>query len=184
MTKDSGLSKTIVFKSLTDALQLQQAASAICSRIAVVDLSYVVSFFHLHLAVYKALLNETQGHMKTTSIASEVLYSLSPSTEISEAIEEYSITEKTTSVAFILIDSPEGSAEACLPIAEFRSHILRLCGDGDGKGIEVDPEEISASHCLTPEKESRIAEHFNISVEELKSSDLEECMANRLTAKG
>ena len=85
MTKDSGLSKTIVFKSLTDALQLQQAASAICSRIVVVDLSYVVSFFHLHLAVYKALLNETQGHMKTTSIASEVLYSLSPSTEIGRA---------------------------------------------------------------------------------------------------
>ena len=171
--------KTIVYKSLMNAAQVQHDSISIHQRIVIVDLSLVVSSFHLQLATYKALLNESQGRMKTESISSEVLYQLSTSTDIERALQEFRIHAGSTEVAFILVDTAETAAEVRLSVEQFKSEISKLAIDG----IEIDLEELSSPSILTAEKEARIANFFNISDEDLIKLTLEESVANRLAAK-
>ena len=61
-------------------------------RLAIVDLSLVVSAFHVQVAAYKAALHEQQGRMKAkASVAAELLYQVSPSTKITESVESMGV---------------------------------------------------------------------------------------------
>ena len=172
-------SKTIVYISVKNAAAVLRSAASLNGRIAVVDLSLVVSSFHTHLATYQALLNESKGRLKTKAIASEVLYYLSPSSDVAEAVGQYSISERSTAIAFILIDAAEGSRDVPMSVRAFQDTVEGLGVQGE----EVNAEEISAPSILTPDKELRIAEYFKITALDLAESVLEECVANRLAAK-
>ena len=142
--------RIIVYSELKNAASILHGISSMDQRIVVADLSLVVSCFHLQLATYKALLNESQGRMKTKSIASEVLYQLSSSTKITDAIQQYSIHAESTDIAFIYI-TPAGGFDSASTTTDdallgFKSQIQSLAIEGK----EVDPQEISSSLMLTP----------------------------------
>jgi tRNA threonylcarbamoyladenosine modification (KEOPS) complex Cgi121 subunit len=175
--------RIIVYSELKNASSILNGISSIDQRIVVADLSLVVSCFHLQLATYKALLNESQGRMKTKSIASEVLYQLSSSTKITDAIQQYSIRAESTDIAFVYITPAGGSASTSMTTDDallgFKSQIQSLAIEGK----EVDPQEISSSLMLTDEKSARIAKYFKITPQELEVSGLEESVATRLAVK-
>jgi EKC/KEOPS complex subunit CGI121/TPRKB len=193
----------IVYTELRNAAAIQENFTsniAITSgqqdqRMVVVDLSLVVSEFHLQLATFKAVLNESQGRMKTKSITAEVLYQLSPSTKINDAIKQYSIHAESKAIAFINIppgvnsssEAVSSDAEGALTnithnlfsIEDFKNQITKLAVDGT---IKI-ASEISSSSILTYEKSINIIKCFKIAPLELEISELEDCVATRLAVK-
>lgn len=194
----------IIYTELKNAAAIQENFTsniAITSgqqdqRMVVVDLSLVVSEFHLQLATFKAILNESQGRMKTKSITAEVLYQLSPSTKINDAIKQYSIHAGSTAIAFIDIppsvnvnsssksssgveDAPTNITDNLFSIEEFKDQITKLAVDG----IESSAAEISSLSILTNEKSTNIIKCFKIAPLELEISGLEDCVATRLAVK-
>lgn len=195
----------VIYAELKNAAAIQEnftsniaiTSSQQDQRMVVVDLSLVVSEFHLQLAIYKATLNESQGRMKTKSITTEVLYQLSPSTKINDAIKQYSIHAGSTAIAFINIpfaENVDGSSKVLLSgeegaianittnlfsIEEFKQQITKLAVDG----IEKHASEISSTPILTSEKSTNIVKCFKIAPLELQLSGLEDCVATRLAVK-
>ena len=172
----------IAYKDLTNAPSIIENVAIINPRIVVVDLSLVVSVFHLQLATYKALLNESQGRMKTKSIQSEVLYQLSSSTKITDALQQYTIHSESTEICFIYVASADASNSSCetfLTVPEFNTHIQNLAVEG----IEMDPVEISSTSILTMDKRAKIVRYFKITPQELEVSGLEESVSTRLAVK-
>ena len=172
----------IAFKDVTNAPTILGNVAIINPRIVVVDLSLVVSVFHLQLATYKALLNESQGRMKTKSIQSEILYQLSSSTKITDALQQYTIHSESTEICFIYIAAAEASNpshETSLTVPEFQSQIQKL----GVNGVEMDPVEISSTSILTVDKRAKIVKYFKITPQELEVSGLEESVSTRLAVK-
>ena len=173
----------VAYKDLKNASIVMQGMMSMNQRVVVADLSLVVSSFHLHLATYKALLNENQGCMKTKSITAEVLYQLSSSTKITDALQQYSIKEGSSDIAFICIapasDSQNNASSTDDAILEFKSQIENLAIDG----TEFDPQEISSPLFLTTAKVAKVTKLFKITPQELEVSGLEESISTRLAVK-
>lgn len=172
----------IAYKDLTNAESIIENIAMINPRIVVVDLSLVVSAFHLQLATYKALLNESQGRMKTKSIQSEVLYQLSSSTKITDALQQYTIHAQSKEICFIHVAAAGAStpdSDAGLTVSEFQSIVGKLTVNG----VEIDPMEISSTSILTGEKTAKIVKYFKITPLELEVSGLEESVSTRLAVK-
>ena len=175
--------RIVVYTELKNAAAILGGITTMDQRIVVADLSLVVSSFHLQLATYKALLNESQGKMKTKSITAEVLYQLSPSTKISDAIQQYSIRAESKEIAFVYI-APAGDPESVSTttddaLVEFKLQIQSLLIEGK----EIDPQDISGPILLTDEKSAKIAKYFKITPQELEVSGLEESVSTRLAVK-
>ncbi|KAH8105411.1 CGI-121-domain-containing protein [Cristinia sonorae] len=73
---------------------------------AFIDARLICSFLHLQTAIYQAILADVQGALRTRTVHSEVLWALSPSTNITDAIRRYGISETTTSLILVRIGSP------------------------------------------------------------------------------
>ena len=104
-------------------------------RGAIVDLSLISNKFHLELGAYKALMNEKCGTMKTKSISSEILYYLSGSCKITEALKQYSIQPESQFIA--VIDLSTSSADSI-------SHIRDMVD-----GAAVDVSQLESPECLS-----------------------------------
>ena len=82
----------------------QNPTQGLFKRLAIADLSNVVSAFHLQLAAYKTLQNEHQGSMKAkSSVVSEFLYHVSPTSKITDGIDNTRIQNDSTEIAFVYI---------------------------------------------------------------------------------
>src|SRR3569623_1688342 len=67
------------------------------------DVQAVWNTYHIKCAALKAIIGQSQNRLKTkVSWHAEVLYQLSPSTNISEALRQYGINENTTEIAFVI----------------------------------------------------------------------------------
>ncbi|KAI1102482.1 hypothetical protein F4804DRAFT_343192 [Jackrogersella minutella] len=91
------------FKDVTNAEFLQQQLLSRNAQYeyAFIDASSVVSRFQILAAVYKAITTQLGGNMKTPNIHSEIVCSLSPNNNISEAYRRFGITP--TSKALIIV---------------------------------------------------------------------------------
>ena len=168
------------YKEVSNGSAILESVASMDPRIVVIDLALVVSSFHLQLATYKALLNESQDKMKTKSIQSEVLYQLSTSTKITDALQQYSVHAGSTDIAFVYVaPANETETDSALTADDFKQLV-----EGLGvQGHQIDPEEISTATILTPEKSAKIAKYFKITPQELEVSGLEESVATRLAVK-
>ncbi|KAI0895420.1 hypothetical protein F4806DRAFT_81250 [Annulohypoxylon nitens] len=99
-----------LFKDVTNADFLQKQLLSRNSEFeyAFIDATSVVSRFQILAAVYKAITIQMSGNMKTPNVHSEIVCSLSPNNNISEAYRRFGITGTTTSLIIIkvLITSP------------------------------------------------------------------------------
>ncbi|KAH8824815.1 kinase binding protein CGI-121-domain-containing protein [Flagelloscypha sp. PMI_526] len=71
---------------------------------AFVEAKLITSVRHIQTAILQAILAQAHGSLRTKTIHSEILWSLNPSHNISEAIRRYGVSEDTTSLLVIRLD--------------------------------------------------------------------------------
>ena len=113
------------------------------SRWIAIDLSLVVSLFHLKVAIHHALMNEKKGKLKTKKIHSDVKYYLSGSSKYNEAIKDYSINNDSNFIAVIFLNDESNNNIDNNNDDEINnmSKILDRLG-----GVRVDNNEIDNSY--------------------------------------
>ncbi|KIP10554.1 hypothetical protein PHLGIDRAFT_22190 [Phlebiopsis gigantea 11061_1 CR5-6] len=76
---------------------------------AFIDARLITSALHLQTAIYHAVLAATQESLRTKTVHSEVLWTLNPSHNISEAFRRYGVSDdsKTMFVARIGAEAPQ-----------------------------------------------------------------------------
>jgi EKC/KEOPS complex subunit CGI121/TPRKB len=137
-------------------------------RIGLVDLHLVGSEFHLRTATLKSLLNEHLSRMKTKTLFNEILYQLSPTTNINGSAEQFGIKNDTTVFAMIFVDSDVSA-----------HHIIIEQIDG----TEFDISLLDKLDFLDEEKTARIVKYFKLTPHELEISPLDDALASRLATK-
>ena len=102
-----------IIRAKLNELSTDSQTQALFKRLAIADLSNVVSAFHLQLAAYKTLQNEHQGTMKAkSSVASEFLYHVSPTCKITDGIDNTRIQNDSTEIAFVYIPPSSSSSSS------------------------------------------------------------------------
>ncbi|KJA18218.1 hypothetical protein HYPSUDRAFT_45553 [Hypholoma sublateritium FD-334 SS-4] len=76
-------------------------------KFAFVDARLITSKLHLETAIYQAILADSQGALRTRTVHSEILYLLNPTHNITEAIRRYGVSETSTDVIVVRVDSPD-----------------------------------------------------------------------------
>ncbi|XP_063953248.1 EKC/KEOPS complex subunit TPRKB-like isoform X1 [Lytechinus pictus] len=83
------------------------------------------------VAVNKALHAHATGHAKTRTVNSEIIYSLSPSTNISESFKVFAMGSTDTSVAVVVLNDPDQTnlksiaakiEGVCVPLSQLSMH--------------------------------------------------------------
>ncbi|KAI1094052.1 hypothetical protein F5B19DRAFT_446996 [Rostrohypoxylon terebratum] len=94
-----------LFRDVTNAdfLQKQLLSRNSDFEYAFIDATSVVSRFQILAAVYKAIIIQMSGNMKTPNVHSEIVCSLSPNKNISEAYRRFGITGTTNSLIIIKV---------------------------------------------------------------------------------
>jgi tRNA threonylcarbamoyladenosine modification (KEOPS) complex Cgi121 subunit len=137
------------------------------TRVAIVDLTLVCSYFHLQAAICKTLLNEQQSSMKTKSVSAELLYQLSSTTKINDSLKQCGASETCTQIAILIIDNDPVGME-----------LIQLV-----KGTAFDVQELGSAVYCTAEKAATIAKYFKVTPQELEISTLEAAVVTRLAIK-
>ncbi|KAI1205664.1 uncharacterized protein F4807DRAFT_278703 [Annulohypoxylon truncatum] len=112
-----------LFKDVTNAEFLQKQLLSRNSEFeyAFIDATSVISRFQVLAAVYKAITIQMSGTMKTPNIHSEIVCSLSPNNNISEAYRRFGITATTNALIIIkVLISPSST----LTPAAIQQHLL------------------------------------------------------------
>ncbi|KAI0333470.1 CGI-121-domain-containing protein [Cubamyces sp. BRFM 1775] len=74
---------------------------------AFIDARLICSLLHLQTAVYQAILAQAQRSLRTKTVHSEILWTLNPTNNITEAIRRYGVGDATTSLIVVRIASPD-----------------------------------------------------------------------------
>ncbi|KAI1138102.1 hypothetical protein F5Y05DRAFT_51387 [Hypoxylon sp. FL0543] len=110
-----------LFQDVTNAEFLQQQLLSRNAEYeyAFIDASSVISRFQVLAAVYKAITIQLSGSMKTPNIHSEIVCSLSPNNNISEAYRRFGITptSKHLIIVKVLISSSPAAPSTLTPAA-------------------------------------------------------------------
>jgi tRNA threonylcarbamoyladenosine modification (KEOPS) complex Cgi121 subunit len=140
----------------------------------VVDLGLVVSEFHLKIAASKALLNESQGRMKTKSIQAEILYQLSPTSKITDALLQFSVSLESKMVAFIFVSQEIITFDKNYIYSIIFKHMI---------GNEIEPSSILSPEILNKEKKEKLIKNFKITQQEVEEFPLEDALITKLAIK-
>ncbi|KAI2620481.1 hypothetical protein GGR54DRAFT_100252 [Hypoxylon sp. NC1633] len=94
-----------VFKDVANAEFLHQQLLSRNSEYeyAFIDVSSVISRLQVLAAIFKAITTQLSGNMKTPNIHSEIVCSLSPNKNISEAYRRFGITPSTTNLIVVKV---------------------------------------------------------------------------------
>ncbi|TCD69193.1 hypothetical protein EIP91_008489 [Steccherinum ochraceum] len=112
-----------LFKNVTNAAQLKQRLISAATmpgpegeqeraavNFAFIDARLICSLVHLQTAIYQAILAHAQGALRTRTVHSEVLWALSPSTNITDAIRRYGVSDTTESLILVRIGAQGGTS--------------------------------------------------------------------------
>ncbi|KAJ3020704.1 hypothetical protein HKX48_000368 [Thoreauomyces humboldtii] len=78
---------------------------------ALINAATLVDLFQVQMACVKALLQQEQGNMRTRSLYSEVLFNLSPTTNISDAIRQFGVADASTALLAVMLGHDAPSSE-------------------------------------------------------------------------
>ncbi|EPY49773.1 CGI121 family protein [Schizosaccharomyces cryophilus OY26] len=78
---------------------------------AFIDASSIVSVKQIYSAIMRALQAQLDGQMKSKTLHTEVILSLSPKTEISSALRQFGMSVKSTKVLVVKINGTLSEAE-------------------------------------------------------------------------
>eukprot|EP00386_Alphamonas_edax_P004712 GDKI01014849.1.p1 GENE.GDKI01014849.1~~GDKI01014849.1.p1 ORF type:complete len:176 (-),score=54.46 GDKI01014849.1:29-556(-) len=139
-----------VFKNVSNPEEVLAEAMKESTDVCVfMNAALVTSPFQVLCAVNKALHNQATGKMRTKTLATEILYSMSPSTNITESLKFFGLNPKVTAVLAIALDASE----------EKQTHIQsvvkgEVCGLGELESL-LDRETIM-KHAKCGEEEASL----------------------------
>jgi len=93
----------LAYSSVPDSLAIQTRLSECSLKHVILDLSNIVSAFQICVGIMKSLLSEANGTMKTTDFQSEVMYNLSVSGRITEAIGQFGVKEGVSDIVVAIV---------------------------------------------------------------------------------
>ncbi|TFY63359.1 hypothetical protein EVG20_g6351 [Dentipellis fragilis] len=73
---------------------------------AFIDARLISSRLHLQTAIYQAILADAQGALRTKTVHSEILWALNPTNNITEAIRRYGVSDTSSALIIVRVDSP------------------------------------------------------------------------------
>ncbi|KAJ3415156.1 hypothetical protein HDV05_005436 [Chytridiales sp. JEL 0842] len=104
-----------LYNSVSNAAQLKKliiAGDPSIPECVMVNPKMVMDPFQVQMACTRALLNQTQGKLKTRTLLSEILYSFSPSTNISEAMKLFGVSDKMKAILVVVLGGKEVPSES------------------------------------------------------------------------
>ncbi|KAJ7644349.1 kinase binding protein CGI-121-domain-containing protein [Roridomyces roridus] len=109
-----------LFKDVSDAAQLRQRLITASTaegpdgtrardalNFAFIEARLITSLQHLRTAIHQAVMADALGSLRTRTVHSEIIWSLNPTNNISEAMRRYGVSDTSTSLVVVRIDSPE-----------------------------------------------------------------------------
>jgi len=164
MTHVIGISEAQI-EDVTILLQrIKQLASKNDIILQLVDANRVVNKEHLEVASYHAQKSFQQKSATSNSLEIEILLYATGQRQIAKALTLMGISPKTKNVAAIICCSP--TIDISSPVQD----ILRIL---NGKKSEI-------VFKMTPDKEKELINVFEITLEELKSTSIDELILERM----
>ncbi|CAG01171.1 unnamed protein product, partial [Tetraodon nigroviridis] len=139
----------VLFKDVKNAAELRQNAVSGKISAALIKPAMVVNGFQVLVAANRAVSLQKTGKMKTRSLYSEIIFSLSPTNNISEAFKRFGISDGDDSVLVVLV---HGGDEPQL-LSDIKTMV-----DGEQVPVEdisllTDQERIKKLYKVTPQEE-------------------------------
>ncbi|XP_016147271.1 EKC/KEOPS complex subunit Tprkb-like [Sinocyclocheilus grahami] len=117
----------LLFKDVKNATELRKMAVNGEIKGALINPSMVVDAFQILVAANKAVHLHKSGKMKTRSLYSEIIFSLSPTNNISEAFKRFGISDSDSAVLIVLVHNKDETL-----------NIDNIISKVDGQQITVD----------------------------------------------
>ncbi|ORY49839.1 CGI-121-domain-containing protein [Rhizoclosmatium globosum] len=102
----------LLFQNVSNAKELKAkviAGDPELPQCVMVNPALVLSSFQLQTACSRAYMNQAQNNMKTKTILSEILFSLSPSLNIAESMKLFGLSDNSNSI-FVLVPSADDAS--------------------------------------------------------------------------
>ncbi|TNM91388.1 EKC/KEOPS complex subunit TPRKB [Takifugu flavidus] len=139
----------VLFKDVKNAAELRQSAVAGKINAALIKPAMVVNSFQVLVAANKAVHLQKTGKMKTRSLYSEIIFSLSPTNNISEAFKRFGIADGDDSVLLVLVHSEDESQL----LADIKSMVNGQQVPVEDVSSLTDQEKIKKFYKVTPQEE-------------------------------
>lgn len=154
-----------LFTDVTNSSELRQLIIQGKIEAALLNASMIIDPFHVAIAGHKALQLFQQGKMKTKTLHSEIVFNLSPSTNINESFKKFGILDSTTSVLVVIV-TQENANKKISEISKF-----------------INGEQVSITALSTISDQEKIKKIYGISDEELQCSSLQDGVITRVATK-
>ncbi|KAG9304974.1 hypothetical protein G9A89_003143 [Geosiphon pyriformis] len=111
-----GLVHVALFKNVSNAAELRERLIARDEELSYgfIDARVVLDVFQILVAVNTAVYYEQQNKLKTHNLHSEIVYSLSPTTNITESLRRFGISNTTTGLVTIKVGRDVNEVKAHL----------------------------------------------------------------------
>ncbi|KAF7300261.1 hypothetical protein MKEN_01350200 [Mycena kentingensis (nom. inval.)] len=101
----AALKRRLIAAAAAEGDEGEQERAAL--NFAFIDARLITSLALLKAAIYSAVLSEAQGRLLTKTVHSEIIWTLNPTNNISEAMRRYGVSETSTSLVAVRVAGPE-----------------------------------------------------------------------------
>ncbi|KAF7320821.1 hypothetical protein HMN09_00168600 [Mycena chlorophos] len=127
----AALKRRLISAATAEGVEGEREREAV--NFAFVDARLITSTRLLRAAVYSAVLADAQGRLLTKTVHSEIIWTLNPTNNISEAMRRYGVSETTTALVLVRVAGPD------LPASD-----IQIAMDAAVKGKRVLMEELES----------------------------------------
>ncbi|XP_069012796.1 EKC/KEOPS complex subunit TPRKB [Embiotoca jacksoni] len=155
----------ILFKEVKNTADLRQSAVEGKINGALINPTMLLDPFQVMVAANKAVHLQTIGKMKTRSLYSEIIFSLSPTNNISEAFKRFGISDGDDSVMVVVVHNNEES---------------QLLSDITAR---VDGQQVPVEDVSSLSDPAKIRKLFKVTPQEVKCGSLLDAVVCRMAIK-